>query len=167
MDSCTGRIQIYTIPKKPKRRNLLKSRSTQSKDLLNPRHSPSQIIERIIPLLHTILCIPQAPDGGPQHPTASTENPGSTNSQPLISSPLPSDTGDRNGTGTDVVVEREVDEGEINGDQSDQATLTDESESIMDRRQEGEGEETVGHIHFCCEQHSVFSFCSSISRIMR
>lgn len=163
MDSCTGRIQIYTIPKKPKRRNLPKSRSTQS----NPRHSPSQIIERIIPLLHTILCIPQAPDRGPQHPTASTENPGSTNSQPSISSPLTSDTGDRNGTGTDVVVEREVDEGEINGDQSDQATLTDESESIMDRRQEGEGEETVGHIHFCCEQHSVFSFCSSISRTMR
>lgn len=160
--SWTGRIQIYTIPKKPKRRYLPKSRSTQPIGLLDPRHSPPQAIERVVSLLRTILCIPHAPDLGPQRPATSTEE-GSLKSQLSISSPLPSGVGDRNGTGTEVVVERELGEGELNEDENDQTTMVDEDENVMDQKQEADGEETVGYIHFCCEQHSEFSFCPSIS----
>ncbi|AAW45712.1 hypothetical protein CNBH4050 [Cryptococcus deneoformans B-3501A] len=145
-------IQIYTIPKKPKRRYLPKSRSTQPTGLLDPRHSPPQAIERVVSLLRTILCIPHAPDLGPQRPATSTEE-GSLKSQLSISSPLPSGVGDRNGTGTEVVVERELGEGELNEDENDQTTMVDEDENVMDQKQEADGEETVGYIHFCCEQH--------------
>lgn len=107
-------------------------------------------------MFRTILCLPQAPDLEPLHPSTSTENQGSPKSQLPIASPLSSDIGDRNGTETEVVIERGVGKGGLDGEKSGQVSLVDED--MVDQKLEGDGEETVAYVHFCCERHSELFF---------
>ncbi|KIR62352.1 hypothetical protein I314_03291, partial [Cryptococcus bacillisporus CA1873] len=73
--------------------------------------------------------------------STSTENQGSPKSQLPIASPLSSDIGDRNGTETEVVIERDVGEGGgLDGEKSGQVSLVDED--MVDQKLEGDGEET-------------------------
>ncbi|KJE01369.1 hypothetical protein I311_05019 [Cryptococcus gattii NT-10] len=134
-------IQVYTVPRKSKRRILPKSKSAPPSNLSDPKNSHHpRTVGRLTSLFSTILCLPQAPDLGPLHPSTSTENQGSPKSHLPIASPLSSDIGDRNGTETEVVIERGVGEEGLDGEKSGQVSQVDED--MVDQKLEGDAEET-------------------------
>ncbi|ADV24128.1 hypothetical protein I305_02373 [Cryptococcus gattii E566] len=134
-------IQVYTVPRKSKRRILPKSKSAPPSNLSDPKNSHHpRTVGRLTSLFSTILCLPQGPDLGPLHPSTSTENQGSPKSHLPIASPLSSDIGDRNGTETEVVIERGVGEEGLDGEKSGQVSQVDED--MVDQKLEGDAEET-------------------------
>ncbi|KIR51393.1 hypothetical protein I315_06091 [Cryptococcus gattii Ru294] len=134
-------IQVYTVPRKSKRRILPKSKSAPPSNLSDPKNSHHpRTVGRLTSLFSTILCLPQAPDLGPLHPSTSTENQGSPKSHLPIASPLSSDIGDRNGTETEVVIERGVGEEGLDGEKGGQASQVDQD--MVDQKLEGDAEET-------------------------